>query len=97
MKTDFQIQVEIDRKLDAHLALAEKKDDLWDLCQKYIDRNGVIDESIARAVGTSPDLLFSDDRAGEFLQQVAQLVGYAHPETLLRSIEQQEIDEAVNA
>lgn len=97
MKTDFQIQVDIDRKLDAHMALAEKKDDLWDLCQKYIDRNGVIDESIADAVANHPDELFNDNRAGEFLQQVAQLVGYAHPETLLRRIEQEEIDEAVNA
>lgn len=79
------------------MALAEKKDDLWDLCQKYIDRNGVIDESIADAVATHPYWLYDDNRSGEFLCGIAQLVGYAHPETLLAKIEQQEIEEAVNA
>jgi hypothetical protein len=95
--TDFEIQAELDRKLDAHMALAEKKDDLWDICQKYIDRNGVVDEHIADAVANHPDLLFSDNRAGEFLRGIAQLVGYAHPEVLLAKIEQQEVDEALFA
>lgn len=96
MKTDFEIQAEIDRRLDAHMALAEKKDRLWDICQKYIDRCGVIDKHIAQAVGNYPDELFSDGRGGEMIQDIAQVVGYAHPETLLRKLELQEIEEAAH-
>ena len=76
--SDEEIERDLDQRFHAHMILAEKKDDLWDLCQKFIDRQQVVNEEAAymtAEVGTGR-------QNTEFLIAVGRLVGYYRPEVL---------------
>ena len=68
-----QYETEMDRKLHAHMILAEKKDMLWDLCQKFIDDQQIFDDEGAYVMAVvGPGL-----QNTELLIAIAGLVGYA--------------------
>jgi hypothetical protein len=66
---DMEFEIEMDNRLTAHMALAEKKDKLWELCQRFITAY-----RITCSEATVEDRVY--EHAPELVEQISEIVGY---------------------
>jgi hypothetical protein len=70
LEAELDVQAGIVPPIDL---VQQKKDDLYDLCQKFIDRSGITGEEDARQVAEVGP--FQEN--AELIMDIAEIVGYA--------------------
>lgn len=70
MDSQTKFEIEVDDRMTAHMALAEKKDKVWELCKEFIT-----DQTI-RCAYTISDCDRVMSNAYEFIEGMCDIVGY---------------------